>query len=106
MKKGRGSKARIVEPSRSRVIENLTKQLKPGISEHDFLKALIGKHALTWCDTVLTLSGKGKYKAVQPLVKTESYITAMAHLGETWTFSDITFNSIGALVFYLYGKKY
>ena len=39
MKKGRGSKTRIVELPR--VIENLAKQLKPGISEHDLLKALI-----------------------------------------------------------------
>ena len=69
MKKGRGSKARIVELSR--VNENLAKQLKPGISKHDLLKALIGIHALAGCDTVSAFSGKGKWKAVQLLLKTK-----------------------------------
>ena len=58
MKKGRGSKTRIVELPR--VIENLAKQPKPGISEHDFLTALIGIHALTGYDPVSAFSGKGK----------------------------------------------
>ena len=103
MKKGRGSKTRIVELPR--FIENLAKQLKPGISEHDLLKALIGTHALTGCDTVSAFSGKGKWKAVQLLLKNESYVTATAQLGETWTLSDVTFNTIEALVCHLYGKK-
>ena len=99
MKKGRGSKTRIVELPR--VIENLAKQLKPGISEDDLLKAVIGIHALTGCDTVSAFSGKGKWKAVQLLLKNESYVTAMAQLGKTWTWSDVTFNTIEALVCHL-----
>ena len=105
MKKGKGSKTRFVELPR--VIENLAKQLpvKLGISEHDLLKALIGIHALTGCDTVSAFSGKGKWKSVQLLPKNESYVTAMAQRGKTWTLSDVTFNTIEALVCHLYGKK-
>ena len=42
---------------------------------------------------------------MQLLLKKESYVTAMAQLGETWTLSDVTLNTIEALVCHLYGKK-
>ena len=50
IKKGRRTKTRIIELSI--VEESLFKQLSPGIIEQDFLKALIGVHALTGGDTV------------------------------------------------------
>ena len=62
-------------------------------------------HVLTGCDTVSAFSGKGKWKAVQLLLKNESYVKAMAQLGETWTLSNVTFNTIEALVCHLYGEK-
>ena len=65
--------------------ESLLKQLSPGISEQNVLKALRGVRELTGCDTVFAFSGKGKWKAIQPLVKTESYVTAMVEIGETWS---------------------
>ena len=63
MKKGRSMKTTIIELSV--VAESLFKQLSPGISVQDFLKALIGVHALTGCDMVSAYSGKGKWKAIQ-----------------------------------------
>ena len=85
--------------------ECLFKQLSQGISEQDFLKALIAVHALTGCDTVSAFSGKGKWKAIQLLLKNESYVKAMVEIGETWSVSDATFNAAEELVCHLYGKK-
>ena len=103
IKKGRSTKTRITELSV--VADSLSKQLSPGISEQDFLKALIRVHALTECDTVTPFSGKGKWKAIQLLLKNESDVKAMVEIGETWSVSDPTFNVAEALVYHLYGKK-
>ena len=80
MKKGRGAKTRIIELSI--VVNSLEKQLDPGIDKHCFMKALIGVHAITGCDTISTFSGKGKWKAVQLLQRNERYVRAMASIGE------------------------
>ena len=103
IKKGRRTKTRILELSI--VTESLFKQLSPGITEQDFLKALIGVHALTGCDTASAFSGKGKWKAIQLLFKNESYVKAMVEKGETWSVSDATFNAAEELVCPLYRKK-
>ena len=103
IKKGRSTKTRIIELSI--VADSLFKQLSPGISEQDFLKALIGVDALTECDTVSAFSGKGKCKAIQLLLKNESYVKEMVALGETWSVSDTTFKAAEALVCHLFGKK-
>ena len=60
---------------------------------------------MTGCDTVSAFSGKGKWKAIQLLLKNESYVKAMVEIGETWSVSDATFNAAEALVCHLYGKK-
>ena len=91
MKKGRSSKTRIIELSI--VVDNLFKQLSPGISEQDFLKALIGVYVLTGCDTVSAFSGKGMRKAIQLLLKNENYVKVIVEIGETWSVSDATFNA-------------
>ena len=103
IKKGRSTKTRIIELSI--VAESLFKQISPGISEQDFLKALIRVHALTGCDTVSAFYGKGKWKSIQLLLKNESYVKAMVEIGETWNVSDATFNAAEERVCHLYGKK-
>lgn len=103
IEKGRSTKIRITELSI--VAESPFKQLSLGISEQDFLKALIGVHALTVCDTLSAFSGKGKWKAIQLLLKNESYVKAIVEIGEIWSVSDATFNAAEALVCHLYGKK-
>ena len=86
MKKGRGAKTRIIELSI--VVNSLEKQLDPGIDKHCFMKALIGVHAITGCDTISAFSGKGKWKAVQLLQRNERYVRAMASIGEEWAVSE------------------
>lgn len=58
MKKGRGAKSRIIDLSK--VVNSLEKQLDPNVDKHCFMKALIGVHAITGCDTISAFSGKGK----------------------------------------------
>lgn len=65
IKKGRGLKSRIIDLSL--VVNSLEMQLDPGIDKNCFLKALIGVHTITGCDTISAFSGKGKWKAVQLL---------------------------------------
>lgn len=60
---------------------------------------------MTGCDTVSAFSGKGKLKAIQLLLKSESYVKAMVEKGETWIVFDATFNAAEELVCHLYGKK-
>lgn len=100
MKKGRGAKTRIIDLSL--VVSSLNKQLSPGIDEQYFMKALIGVHALTGCDTVSSFSGKGKWKAVQLLQRNERYVKAMVEIGEAWIVSDETLKDTEALVCQLY----
>ena len=54
-KKGKGAKTRIIE--HCMVVNNLEEQLDPAIDKHCFMKALIGVHAITGCDTISAFSG-------------------------------------------------
>jgi len=54
-KKGKGANTRIIE--HCMVVNNLEKQLDPAIDKHCFMKALIGVHAITGCDTISAFSG-------------------------------------------------
>ena len=99
MKKGRGAKSRIIDLSL--VVNSLEMHLDPGIDKNGFLKALIGVHAITGCDTISAFSGKGKWKAVQLLQRSEKYVRAMASIGEEWEVYEDT----KALVCQIYGKK-
>ena len=103
IKKGHGSQTRIIEVSA--VVNNLVKQLNPGIREQDFIQAIIGYHALTGCDTVSAFSGKGKWKPLQLIMKNNNYVKAMMTIGDTWQVSDDTFNAVEQLVCHLYGKN-
>ena len=60
---------------------------------------------MTGCETVSASSGKGKWNAIQLLLKNESCVKAMVEIGETWSVSNATFNAAEALVCHLYGKK-
>ena len=86
LKKRRGSKTRIIELAL--IAEKLVKQLAPGIHKQDFLRSLIGLHALTGCNTVSAFAGNGKLKALKLFLKNKSYVTAMMELGESWQLSD------------------
>ena len=78
MEAGRGSKSRIIQIKR--IVENLTKDLATGIRVQDFLKSLIGLHAISGCDTVSAFAGKGKAKVLKLLMKNRAYVDASMDL--------------------------
>ena len=89
MKKGRGAKTRIIELST--VVNRLEKQLDPGIEKHCFMKALIGIHAITGCDTISAFSGNDKWKAVHLIQCSGRYLRAMTSIGQECAVSEETF---------------
>ena len=92
MKKGRGAKSRIIDLSL--VVNSLDMQLNPDIDKNCFLKALISIHRITGCDTISAFSGKGKWKAVQLLRRSERCVRAMASIGEEWEVPEDTFKDM------------
>jgi hypothetical protein len=103
MKKGTGTKTRIIEIAA--IVNSLEKQLSPGIDIQCFVKALIGVHAITGCDTTSAFSGKGKCKAVKLVTHNQAYVRAMSKIGEEWVVSEETLKDTEALICQLYGKK-
>ena len=103
IKKGKGSKSRIIELSS--IVNYLGNQLFDGINKENYLKALIGIHTLTGCDTVSAFCGKGKWKAIQLLQKKSEYLQVMARIGETWDLSEEVFRATEAFVCNLYGHE-
>ena len=89
MKTGRESWRRIIQIKT--IFENLTKDFAAGIRVQDFLKTLIGLHAITGCDIVSAFAGKGKAKALNLLLKS---VDAFMDLGLSWNVSDEKGNAI------------
>ena len=103
MKAGRGSKTRVINIQS--IKNQIAKDLPPGIDLQDFLRCLIGMHALTGCDTVSAFAGKGKSKALKMLMKNDTYVRAFMNIGISWNVCDELFSSIEEFVCDLYGKK-
>ena len=61
-------------------MDNLSKNLNRKVRLCDFLRSLIGLHALTGCDTVSAFAGKGKYKALQLALSNASYVRALMEI--------------------------
>ena len=73
-----GAKSRITDLSL--VVNSMEMQLDPGIDKSCLFKALIGMHAITGCDTISALPGKGKWKLVQLLQSSEKCVRAMSSI--------------------------
>ena len=84
LKKGRGSKTRIIELAL--IVEKL---IKTACTRDTLRLSLIGLHALTGCDIVSAFAGKSKWKALKLLVKNKCYVAGMMKLGESWQLSDV-----------------
>ena len=89
----------------SSILNYLGNQLFDGINKEKYLKALIGIHALTGCDTVSAFCGKGKWKAIQLFQKKSEYLQVMARIGETCDLSEEVFRAKEAFVCNLYGNE-
>ena len=79
MKAERGSKTRVINIQS--IKNQIAKDLPPGVDLQDFLRCLIGMHALTGCDTVSAFAGKGKSKALKMLMKNDTYVRTFMNIG-------------------------
>ena len=79
MKAGRGSKTRVINIQS--IKDQIAKDLPAGVDLQDFLRCLIGMHALTGCDTVSAFANKGKSKALKMLMKNDTYVRAFMNIG-------------------------
>ena len=85
--------------------DQIAKDWPPGTSLQDFLKSLIGLHALTNCDTVSAFAGKRKSEAFKMLIKNGKYVRAFMNIGISWTVSSELFSVIAEFSCDLYRKK-
>ena len=72
------------------VVNILEMLLDPDMNKNCFMKALIGVHSTTGCDTISTFSGKRKWKAVQLLQRSEKSVRDLASIKEEWEVSEDT----------------
>ena len=78
IKKGRGAKTRLLKLSN--VVSTLEKQLDRGIKKQLFMKALIGVHAITGCDT-------SPPSLVKESGKEYSFFNIMTDMSKPWQVS-------------------
>ena len=78
IKKGRGAKTRLIKLSK--VVSTLEKQLDRGIKKQLFMKALIGVHAITGCDT-------SPPSLVKESGKEYSFFNVMTDMSKPWQVS-------------------
>ena len=86
-------------------MDNLSKNLNRNVRLCDFVRSLIGLHALTGCDTVSAFAGKGKYKALQLALSNASYVRALMEIGANWVLTEEAMAAVEAFVYQLYRKK-
>src|SRR5207244_2611945 len=89
----RGTKARV------RLVD--VDKLAAAVGE-EMCSALLGLHPWTGCDTVSTLAGQGKVKALKILMKSPKFTNVFASLGTSWNLSDDSFNTIQEFTCQLY----
>ena len=72
--------------------------------DETFLKALIGLHAFTGCDSVSAFAGKGKIKAQKLLINSE-FVNLFSLLGTSWFVTEDMIDRLSEFVSCLYGKR-
>ena len=65
-------------------------------------EALLGMHAFTGCDSVSAFSGRGKVKALKPLMDNENFQDTFRQIGEIWTLSPDILLSLEEITCNLY----
>ena len=69
------------------------------------MKALLGFHCFTGCDTVSSFAGSGKLKPLKLLFKNREYIDAFSSLGEDIKLDEETAKKLERFALHMYGKK-
>ena len=71
----------------------------------DVCDALIGLHCFSGCDTVSSLYGIGKTKAVKTLLSNRDHCTTFKQLGTSFTITEELYDSVEAFTCELYDRK-
>ena len=77
-----------------------------GCEEGVLLKALLGYHCFTGCDSISAFAGRGKIKLLSILGKDEEYVTTMASLGAIETISNEAVRALERFVCHMYCKAW
>ena len=78
---------------------------KTGHTCEIFMKALLGFHGFTGCDSVSAFGGRGKVKPLQLLGACDEYVEAFSSLGTSLTVSGETQSTLDSFVCHMYGKR-
>ena len=101
---GTGNKRRIINVNSvtEGIYEN---QNGTYCTKNQVMKALLGFHCFTGCDTVSSFAGSGKLKPLKLLLKNSEYIDAFSSLGEDIKLGEETAKKLEIFALHMYGKK-
>ena len=105
LKTGIKNKARIINLT---VLQQQLKIHLPASSNKTVSKiceALVSLHAITGCDSVSAVAGKGKVGPFRTMCTNDNYINSFQQLGSSWTVSDDLLLRIEKVVCLMYGFK-
>lgn len=103
VKIGQQGKTRIV--ALKNVVSKLRLKLPDGCDIDCFVKALIGFHSFTGCDTISAFYGKGKGTPFKLMSTVAHYVKSFKTLGEEWTVTEPLNASLEQFVCQMYGGK-
>lgn len=78
---------------------------KTNCTKKSLVKALLGFHCFTGCDTISAFAGRGKLKPLSLLVGNEDYIDVFCSLGEELSLTNEMIRKLERFVIHMYGKK-
>ena len=101
---GTGNKRRIIDVNSvtEGIYEN---QNETYCTKNQDMKALLGFHCFTGCDTVSSFAGCGKLKPLKLLFKNSEYIDPFSSLGEDIELGEETAKKLERFALHMYRKK-
>ena len=101
---GTGNKRRIIDVSSvaEGIYENHNETY---CTKNQVMKALLGFHCFSGCDTVSSFAERGKLKPLKLLFKNSEYINALSSLGEDTELDEETPKKLERVALHMYGKK-
>jgi len=101
---GTGSKRRIIDMNAvsDNVFDN---QNQTNTSKNNLLKALIGFHCFTGCDTISSFAGRAKLKPLKLFLTHSDYVDAFHALGSEQHLDDDVLEQLERFTIHMYGKQ-
>jgi len=101
---GTGSKRRIIDMNAvsDNVFDN---QNQTNTSKNNLLKALIGFHCFTGCDTISLFAGRAKLKPLKLFLTHSDYVDAFHALGSEQHLDDDVLEQLERFTIHMYGKQ-